>query len=52
VPDIAFTNCRLLDPRGPSVRSNIEVLVRGNRIREVAAARLDAPDVDRISYRT
>lgn len=48
MPDILFTNCRLLDPRDFSIRSNIEVLVRGNRIHDVTAAGLNAPDATRI----
>jgi imidazolonepropionase-like amidohydrolase len=48
MPDILLTNCRLLDPRDVSIRSNVEVLIRGNRIQEVAAARLDAPDATRV----
>jgi imidazolonepropionase-like amidohydrolase len=43
-----FTNLRLLDPRDMSVKSGFQVLVRGNKIQDVAAGRLVAGEAETI----
>jgi imidazolonepropionase-like amidohydrolase len=43
MPQILFTNAKLLDPRADALQGGVSVLVEDDLIREVSAARIKAP---------
>jgi imidazolonepropionase-like amidohydrolase len=48
LPDILLANCRLLDPRAASLRADVQVRVRGNKVQEVTGGRIAVGDAERI----